>query len=160
MLVAIADIGPGENPLAVRRRIRVVAVVADAGGVRVAVTGAGLGIVDIFDTNGHFVKTLVPAGGALNAPWCIALAPADFGGLSNMLLVGNLGDGKINGYDPTSGHSTGPLVTASGTFAVPGLWGIAFGNDAASQPHNTLFYAAGTNGYANGVYGRIDLQAQ
>lgn len=125
-----------------------------------AVDGAGLGIVDIFDVNGKFVKTLVPAGGALNAPWGIALSPADFGSMSNLLLVGNLGDGKINSYDPTSGQSMGPLVTASGTFAVPGLWGIAFGNDAASQPHNTLFYAAGTNEYANGVYGRIDPPAQ
>lgn len=125
-----------------------------------AVDGAGLGIVDIFDANGNFVKTLVPAGGALNAPWGVALAPADFGSMSNMLLVGNLGDGKINSYDPTSGQSKGPLVTANGTFAVPGLWGIAFGNDAASQPHNTLFYAAGTNEYANGVYGRIDPPAQ
>jgi uncharacterized protein (TIGR03118 family) len=125
-----------------------------------AMDGAGLGIVDIFDANGNFVKTLVPAGGALNAPWGIALAPADFGAMSNMLVVGNLGDGKINGYDPSSGQSMGPLMTASGPFAVPGLWGIAFGNDAASQPHNTLFYAAGTNDYANGVYGRIDLPAQ
>jgi len=40
---------------------------------------------------------------------------------------------------------------------VPGLWGIAFGNDAAGQPHNTLFFAAGTNGEVNGSYGRIDL---
>jgi len=125
-----------------------------------AVTGAGLGIVDVFDANGNFVKTLIPAGGALNAPWGIALAPPDFGTMSNMLLVGNLGDGRINGYDPGSGASAGPLVTATGAFALPGLWGIAFGNDVDGQPHNTLFYAAGTNDYANGNYGRIDLPAQ
>jgi hypothetical protein len=39
---------------------------------------------------------------------------------------------------------------------VPGLWGIAFGNDFGSQPHNALFFAAGTNGEMNGSYGRID----
>jgi hypothetical protein len=39
------------------------------------------------------------------------------------------------------------------------LWGIAFGNDANNQPHNTLFYAAGTNDEANGSYGRIDVGA-
>ena len=122
--------------------------------------GAGLGLVDIFDANGAFVKHLVPVGGALNAPWGIALAPADFGTLSNMLLVGNFGDGKINGYDPASGVFMGAVTDATGTaFAVPGLWGIAFGNDAANQPHNTLFFAAGTNAEANGVYGRIDLGA-
>ena len=119
--------------------------------------GAGLGIVDIFDANGKFVKTLVAAGGALNAPWGIALAPADFGTLSKALLVGNFGDGKINGYDPNSGAFMGTLTTANGAFAVPGLWGILFGNDADSQAHNTLFFAAGTNDEANGVYGRIDL---
>ena len=122
-----------------------------------AANGAGLGIVDIFDANGVFVKTLVGTGQALNAPWGLALAPADFGTLSNALLVGNLGDGTINGYDPNTGQFMGTVMTAGGAFAVPGLWGIAFGNDADSQPHNTLFFAAGTNDYANGSYGRIDL---
>jgi hypothetical protein len=42
---------------------------------------------------------------------------------------------------------------------MPGLWGIAFGNDHSSQPHNTLFFAAGVNDEADGVYGRIDLGA-
>jgi hypothetical protein len=46
---------------------------------------------------------------------------------------------------------------AGAPFAEPGLWGIAFGNDAVNQPHATLFFAAGTNGEANGRYGRVDL---
>jgi uncharacterized protein (TIGR03118 family) len=120
------------------------------------VNGAGLGIVDIYDANGKFVKTLVGPGQALNAPWGVALAPADFGTLSKALLIGNFGDGKINGYDPNSGAFLGTVQTANGAFAEPGLWGIAFGNDAHSQPHNTLFFAAGTNDEVNGVYGRID----
>ena len=41
------------------------------------VNGAGLGLVDVFDANGTFIKQLVPAGGALNAPWGVALAPAE-----------------------------------------------------------------------------------
>ena len=120
-------------------------------------SGAGLGIVDIFDANGQFVKTLVAAGGALNAPWGMALAPADFGTLSHALLVGNFGDGRINGYDSASGTFLGTLTTANGAFASPGLWGIAFGNDADSQPHNTLFFAAGPNDEANGVYGSLAM---
>jgi len=120
--------------------------------------GPGLGLIDIYDAAGTFVKHLVAVGGALNAPWGMALAPADFGTLSNTLLVGNFGDGKINGYDPATGTFMGAITdTAGAAFAVPGLWGIAFGNDAANQPHNTLFYAAGTNDEANGAYGRIDL---
>jgi uncharacterized protein (TIGR03118 family) len=122
------------------------------------VSGAGLGLIDVFDANGNFVKHLVAVGGALNAPWGIALAPPDFGTLSNTLLVGNFGDGKINGYDATSGQFAGAVTESTGTaFVSAGLWGIAFGNDALSQPHNTLFFAAGPNDEANGVYGRIDL---
>ena len=122
--------------------------------------GAGLGLVDVYDTNGNFVTHLVPVGGHLNAPWGLALAPADFGTLSKTLLVGNFGDGQINAYDPASGAYVGAIANAAGTaFAVPGLWGIAFGNDADNQPHNTLFYAAGLNNEANGSYGRIDVGA-
>ncbi len=120
--------------------------------------GPGLGYVDIYDTNGKLIKQLI-AGGALNAPWGIALAPTDFGSLSNALLIGNFGDGKINGYDSATGIFIGSVNNASGTaIATPGLWGIAFGNDANSQPHNTLFFAAGTNNEANGSYGRLDLK--
>ena len=120
--------------------------------------GAGLGLVDVFDTNGNFVKRLVAAGGKLDAPWGMALAPADFGTLSNALLVGNFGDGAIHGYDPASGRYLGAVSDGSGTpFAAPGLWGITFGNDAVNQPHATLFFAAGINGETNGRYGRIDL---
>jgi uncharacterized protein (TIGR03118 family) len=119
--------------------------------------GAGLGFVDIYDTNGKLIKQLI-AGGALNAPWGIALAPADLGTFSNALLVGNFGDGKINAYDAAAGTPLGILAnTSSGAAATPGLLGIAFGNDADGQPHNSLFFAAGPNGGANGEYGRIDV---
>ncbi len=121
--------------------------------------GAGLGYVDIYDTNGKLIKQLV-AKGALNAPWGMALAPADFGSLSKMLLVGNFGDGKINAFDPASGAFMGSVNDSTGAaIATPGLWGIAFGNDADNQPHNTLFFAAGPNDEANGSYGRIDVGA-
>ena len=122
--------------------------------------GAGLGLVDVYDTNGNLLSHLIPAGGRLNAPWGLALAPANFGTLSRSLLVGNFGDGKINAYEPTTGAYVGTITDAGGTaFAAPGLWGIAFGNDADNQPRNTLFFAAGPNDEANGLYGRIDLGA-
>jgi len=119
--------------------------------------GAGLGLVDVFDTNGSLVTHLIPTGGKLNAPWGMALAPTDFGTLSGSLLVGNFGDGKINAYDPATGAFVGTVSDSTGAaFAQPGLWGIAFGNDTANQPKNTLFWAAGLNDEANGAYGRID----
>ena len=118
---------------------------------------AGLGHVDICDTNGKLIKQLV-AGGALNAPWGLALAPADFGTFSNTLLVGNFGGGKINAYDAAAGTPLGVLVhTNSSANGAPGLLGIAFGNDAANEPHNTLFFASRINSGADGVYRRIEL---
>jgi uncharacterized protein (TIGR03118 family) len=132
--------------------------------------GAGFGMIDVFDANGKLViGELVPVGGLLNAPWGMALAPKDFGTLSNALLVSNHADGTINGYDPVKGTFIGTLQTATGRFAQDGLWGIAFGNDGMAvfqpgqpavdlhQPHNTLFFTAGPNKAANGLYGRIDL---
>ncbi|MDN2713992.1 TIGR03118 family protein [Janthinobacterium sp. SUN120] len=120
--------------------------------------GAGLGIVNVYDTGGTLIKRLV-SGGALNAPWGMALAPADFGSAGNMLLIGNFGDGKINAYDTVTGKAGGPLLKPDGTpLVIDGLWGIAFGNGLNSQPVNTLFYAAGPADEAHGQYGRIDVK--
>lgn len=119
--------------------------------------GAGAGVLDVFDTGGNFIKQLVN-GGALNAPWGIALAPANFGSYSNKLLVANFGDGRINAYDPGTGAMSGTLSKTDGTpVVVDGLWGIAFGPGVNSQPTNTLFFTAGPGGEAHGLYGRIDL---
>ena len=123
------------------------------------VAGDGLGAVDVFDTAGTLVKRLIPVGGKLNAPWGMALAPANFGPLSNALLVGNFGDGTINAFDATTGASLGTITNASGApIIIDGLWGIAFGNGLNGQPVDTLFYAAGPNDESNGVYGRIDFR--
>ena len=120
--------------------------------------GAGLGIINVYDSGGTLLKRLV-TGGALNAPWGMALAPADFGTASNMLLVGNFGDGKIHVYDPATGDGGGALRMADGKpLVIDGLWGIAFGNGLNSQPANTLFYAAGPADETHGQYGRIDLK--
>jgi uncharacterized protein (TIGR03118 family) len=124
---------------------------------RISVHGAGLGFIDVYDTSGNLQKRLV-SGGALNAPWGVASAPANFGPFSNTLLVGNFGDGTIHAYDPQSGALVGTLTKKDGTpVTIPGLWGMAFGNGLNSQPTNTLFFAAGPNGGTNGVYGRVDL---
>jgi uncharacterized protein (TIGR03118 family) len=124
------------------------------------VQGAGFGLVDVFDTAGTLVTHLVPVGDKLNAPWGLALAPANFGTLSNALLVGNFADGAIHGYDPATGAYIGTLEDSTGTpIATPGLWGIAFGNGARNQPTTTLYFAAGIADEADGLYGRIDLGA-
>jgi uncharacterized protein (TIGR03118 family) len=124
------------------------------------INGAGLGLVDIFDTNGVFISRLAANGGPLNAPWGVALAPADFGTLSNAVLIGNFGDGRINAFAAGTGSFVGAVADSHGTpFAQVGLWGIAFGNDTGNQPHNTLFFSAGVNDQSNGEFGRIDAGA-
>jgi uncharacterized protein (TIGR03118 family) len=120
--------------------------------------GAGLGIVDVFDGGGTLIRRLV-TGGALNAPWGLAIAPANFGAASNMLLVANFGDGKINAYNADTGAFAGALARSGGApIVIDGLWGIAFGPGVNSQPTNTLFYTAGPGDEAHGAYGRIDMQ--
>ena len=122
------------------------------------VKGAGLGIIDVFNTSGVLIRQLV-MGGALNAPWGMTVAPANFGSFSNDLLVANFGDGKINAYNPSTGKLDGTLGKADGApIVIDGLWGIAFGNGVNSQPVNTLFFTAGPADEAHGLYGRIDMQ--
>src|SRR5262249_32148931 len=65
------------------------------------VAGAGNGVVDVYDLNGNLVRRLT-AGGALNSPWGLALAPAGFGPAGGELLVGNFGDGVINVYNAST----------------------------------------------------------
>jgi uncharacterized protein (TIGR03118 family) len=120
------------------------------------VNGPGNGAVDAFDTAGHLTKRIAQ-GGSLNSPWGLAVAPANFGALSNDLLVGNFGDGTIDAFDPNTGSFIGAMTQADGsTFRQPGIWGISFGSNAANQPLNTLFFAAGPTP-TTGVYGRLDV---
>jgi uncharacterized protein (TIGR03118 family) len=121
------------------------------------VTGPGLGYVDVYSPNGRLIRR-VASGGALNAPWGVAMAPAGFGRFSNALLIGNFGDGRINAYEPVFSLPLGTLRDKNGkSIRVDGLWGIAFGNGLNTQPVNTLFFAAGPDDEEHGLYGRIDL---
>src|SRR6185369_17078646 len=65
------------------------------------VPGPGNGIIDTFNLDGTLESRLVTRG-ALNAPWGIAPAPANFGALSNTLLVANFGDGRVNSFSAST----------------------------------------------------------
>ncbi len=120
------------------------------------VAGPGHGFVDVFDTNGHLISRLVSRG-SLNSPWGLALAPNDFGQFSNDLLVGNFGDGHINAFDPDTGAFRGQLSDQNGNpIVIDGLWSLQFGNGAAAGPTNTLFFTAGIDGEAHGLFGKIE----
>lgn len=120
------------------------------------VKGKGLGFVDVFDPNGNLIRRVVTRG-RLNAPWGLALSPAGFGELGDSLLVGNFGDGHINAFDLATGEFVSEMKGTDGKpVVIDGLWGLAFGNGFANQPVNTLFFTAGPDGEAHGLYGRLD----
>ncbi|TCO83028.1 uncharacterized protein (TIGR03118 family) [Plasticicumulans lactativorans] len=117
--------------------------------------GPGLGIVDVFDTDGSLIRRLA-TGGTLNAPWGLALAPAGFGEFAGALLVGNFGDGLINAFDAATGAFLGQIADATGTpIAIDGLWGLAFGNGGNAGSPNELFFTAGLDDEANGLFGKL-----
>jgi len=117
--------------------------------------GSGHGFVDVFDTNGHYLRRLI-SHGSLNSPWGLALAPNGFGRASDHLLVGNFGDGHINVYDIYTGGFDGRLKDASGrSIQADGLWGLAFGNNGLAGMNNELFFTAGIRDEAHGVFGKI-----
>jgi len=89
----------------------------------------------------------------------LALATANFGTFSNDILVGNLGDGKITAYDPTTGAQKGQLSNAAGKPLVfPGLWGLMFGNGGQGGTKDVLYFTSGPSNYAHGRFGSITAQ--
>jgi len=126
------------------------------------VAGKGHGFVDVFDTSGHLLDH-VATRGALNSPWGIALAPSHFGSYGGDLLIGNFGDGRINAFKLPEGRShhfesAGQLKNANGKpIVISGLWGLAFGNGASAGPTDTLFFTAGINHEADGLFGTLTI---
>jgi uncharacterized protein (TIGR03118 family) len=119
--------------------------------------GVGNGYVDVFDFNGNLTKRLISQG-ALNSPWALVVAPADFGAFSGALLVGNFGDGHINAYDVATGVLRGAALDTTGTpLKIDGLWSLVFGNDTTGAAHNRLFFTAGPDMEMHGLLGHLDL---
>ncbi len=117
------------------------------------------GFVDVFDTAGNLVKHFA-VHGPLHSPWGVAKAPANFGPMSNAILItNNTSRGRINAFNPETGEFLGPLSDATGRpIEIDQLWAIQFGQGAAANgPANQLFFTAGPNNYANGLFGTITL---
>jgi len=112
--------------------------------------GKGLGLVDVFDLSGNFQTRLI-SGGALNAPWGLAIAPSSFGTFSNDLLVGNFGDGHINVYDPNTGAPLGTLSNKQGKpLKIDGLWALDPGPGTKQ-----VQFSAGPDDESHGLIGLI-----
>ena len=128
------------------------------GFVVVTFSGPTTGAVDVFTPAGSLVKTLVPPTSVLKEPWGLALAPNNFDTLSNTLLVGNVADGRINGFSTSTGQLVGTVKDKNNNvISIPGLWAIEFGGgSSANGKTNELFFSAGTGFYATGEFGVID----
>jgi uncharacterized protein (TIGR03118 family) len=117
------------------------------------------GFIDTFDENGKLLKRLVQSRG-LNQPWGIAMAPANFGPLSNTLLVSNnTNSGTINAYNPATGQFMGTVKDTSGKpIVIDQLWGIEFGGGTANNGRkNQLFFTAAPSNNLAGTFGVIAL---
>jgi uncharacterized protein (TIGR03118 family) len=115
----------------------------------------GNGFVDVFAPDGDLLQRLVSRG-RLDSPWAVTRAPATFGAFGGDILVGNFGDGRINAYDPTTGEHLGQLESAvGGPIAISGLWGLRFAPATPGAGPNTLFFTAGLNHEADGLFGTI-----
>jgi uncharacterized protein (TIGR03118 family) len=122
------------------------------------VPGAGFGVVDVYSVNGTLLHHLVSngPGSQLNEPWGLAIAPAGFGPFAGDLLVGNLGNGWINAFDPVTGKFQGVLDNSSGyPITIHGLWGLMVGNSVFGGS-SSLVFSAGPSSYNNGVVGLIN----
>jgi len=125
------------------------------------VAGAGNGLIDVLDVatgKFHRFATGSGAGGhlkAINSPWGMAVAPAWFGRASDRLLVGNFGSGTIMVFE-ANGEFEGELESTSHhPVVIDGLWGLAFGNGGRAGVPGALYFTAGLNGEADGLFGSI-----
>jgi uncharacterized protein (TIGR03118 family) len=120
-------------------------------------SGASGGYIDIYSEAGIFMKRL-SQGSPLNQPWGFAIAPRNFGYLSNTLLISNnTNAGTINAFNSVSGQYVGAVIDSTGkSIKIDQLWGIAFGGGTSSNgAKNHLYFTAGPDNNLAGTFGII-----
>jgi uncharacterized protein (TIGR03118 family) len=123
-------------------------------------SGAAGGVIDIFQEDGTFMRQLIQ-GKPLNQPWGFAVAPKNFGKLSNTLLVSNnTNNGTINAFNLSTGQFVGTVRDTNGkNIVIDQLWGIEFGGGTAANGRtNQLFFTAGPKNNLAGTFGVIGLK--
>lgn len=120
------------------------------------VQAAGYGHIVEYDEDGALIRDYGDTL-ALNTPWGLAVAPATFGEYAGKLLVANFGDGTIAAYDRTTGKFAGYLRDAdTKIIVIDGIWALAFGNGHSLGDADSLYFTAGPNTEADGIFGRLD----
>jgi uncharacterized protein (TIGR03118 family) len=139
----------------------------------------GLGLVDVFNPDGTFVKRFA-TGGTLNSPWGATMTPANFLSDNDMnmddgsdqknisgivksidndqepgILIGNFGDGRINVYT-LDGHFRGQLQKHKQPVTIDGLWALSFAPTSATAiDPMRLYFTAGPNDETDGLFGYL-----
>jgi uncharacterized protein (TIGR03118 family) len=123
------------------------------------VAGDGNGFVEIFTPSGRHIGKL-QHGQWLNSPWGVVWTPRDFGEFSNTILVGNFGSGRIAAFNGFTYQFIGFVQNPDNSvLTIDGLWALAFGNGANAGPSTTLFFTAGTDHEAHGLFGTLTAVA-
>jgi len=123
-------------------------------------SGSAGGFIDVFREDGTLVG-LFTSGTPLNQPWGFAVAPANFGPLSNTLLISNNNNnGNINAFSLKNGQFVGTVRDAQGkNIVIDQLWGIEFGGGTANNGRtNQLFFTAGPHNNLAGTFGVIGVK--
>jgi hypothetical protein len=140
----------------------------------------GLGLVDVFNPDGSFVKRFT-TGGTLNSPWGATMTPAGFLDDNNMsmdnggnqknspgllkgnhdndqepaILIGNFGDGRINVFT-LDGHFRGQLQKHKQAITIDGLWALSFAPTSATAiDPMRLYFSAGPKDETDGLFGYL-----
>ena len=85
--------------------------------------------------------------------------PSTFGSHAGQLLVGNFGSGTIMTFD-AYGRFHGLLKgTEECPVTIDGLWGLSFGGSGSDGVPTDLYFTAGPDGEAHGLFGVIQTTA-
>jgi uncharacterized protein (TIGR03118 family) len=128
------------------------------------VPGAGNGFINVFKPNGEFVQRLV-SDGALDSPWGMAIMSSPWSWKPPRLIVGNFGDGHVNVYELEAEHGKIEAESEGMLFDAPhhplfidGLWALVFGPGVGDFDSQELFFTAGPDGEANGLFGKLTFK--
>jgi len=130
--------------------------------------GPGNGYVDVYSSSGT-LKRRLEHGNWMNAPWGIALAPANFGAFDGKLLVAQFAgagstqsSGLIAAFDWETGKFDGFLqgttaqpVSISGVFAIKAVEVDPSETTPAQPCQARLYFTSGPNGGAGGLLGYL-----
>jgi uncharacterized protein (TIGR03118 family) len=113
----------------------------------------GWGVVEQIDPTGKVLAKA--AGGKLNAPWGLVIAPASFGHYAGDLLVGNFGNGHVNAFSATLAPK-GEVMSAPKTpLVIKDLWGLIVGNGGSGGSTSDIYFTAGPHNEKHGLLGSL-----